>query len=138
MDSAIIAFLDNQHILNIALQGPEGAYAANCFYRFYHPNMTLLCASQPKSYHVQLFQINPQVAGTIHNCTSRIQEIEGIQFRGSVRLASKEERDYYLQAFPLARFMGASYWAIELEWLKWTANRLGFGTKVTWTRRSSR
>lgn len=75
---------------------------------------------------------NSRVSGTIALCEKKIHKIQGVQFIGDVREAAQSERKQYFQAFPVAKAIESSYWAIDLVWVKMTDNTLGFKTKIVW------
>ena len=135
MDSKIIAFLKEQHLLSLAVCDEEGPYGASCFYAFDPEHIALIFASDPQTRHMQIIERDPRAAGTIHLCERTVAKIVGVQFRGRVHPATPEDKRLYLERFPYARAMRPTLWRIDLEWIKMTDNRLGFGTKIIWSRR---
>ncbi len=133
MQKNITQFLRNNHILSLATCDEE-VYAASCFYCFDEESIALLFASDPHTHHMRQIARNPKVAGTIHVCERSVHKIQGVQFRGVVKEATKKQRERYLHAFPFAAVLQPVVWAIALEWVKMTDNTLGFKTKTIWTR----
>jgi uncharacterized protein YhbP (UPF0306 family) len=90
--------------------------------------------------HGKEFLENPTVAGTIALETIRIGRIRGIQFTGMVSEPSGEDliraRRVYLRRFPFAAMADLHLWLISPDHIKLTDNRLGFGHKEIWNRRS--
>lgn len=126
-------FLQSNHILALATCDDE-VYAASCFYVFDKDALALIFASDPQTHHMQQIAKNQKVAGAIHLCENKVHKIQGVQFKGVVCKASKEQESLYLDTFPLSRVMQPTLWAIELTWVKMTDNTLGFKTKITWSR----
>ncbi|MBI4647810.1 MAG: hypothetical protein HY738_14775 [Bacteroidia bacterium] len=76
------------------------------------------------------------VAGSVVLETNIIGKIQGIQFNGIIsrpagELLRKAEKKY-LQSFPVARLMDTTLWTVELNFIKMTDNRFGFGKKLIW------
>ncbi|MRJ02536.1 MAG: hypothetical protein C6I05_03710 [Epsilonproteobacteria bacterium] len=138
MDSTIIAFLEENHIFSLAVRGRGTVYAATCFYLFDRREEALIFASDPSTYHMELSAEEPEVAGTIHNCSRTLHSIRGVQFRGVVERGDERERNLYLEAFPVALLLNPTIWSLRLHWIKMTDNTLGFGRKIIWTRQSDR
>ncbi len=71
------------------------------------------------------------VAGTVSDQSQTVIHIRGLQFRGELRQLQSQEgedaRKRYYQRFPAARVMSAPVWAIDIDEMKFTDNRLGFG-----------
>ena len=136
MDSKIIAFLQKHHILALAVCDKEGPYAASCFYAFDESRFALLFASDPATRHMRaIFSDEGRAAAAIHHDTKRVGVVRGAQIKGICEAADEEQRRLYLARFPYAAAMDPAVWALRIEWLKYTDNRLGFGKKLIWTRR---
>ncbi len=80
--------------------------------------------------HVKMVIKNPNIAGTIHFETEEIGKIQGIQFNGLWRRAKNEEVKAYLKRFPYAIILNPKLWRIDITYIKFTDNRLGFGKKL--------
>ncbi len=131
MDSKIVRFLERNHLLSLAVEGP---YAANCFYVFDQKTLSLVFASDEETHHMKQISKNPIVAGTIALCEKRVHKIQGVQFLAKTVQASGEQEKLYLKTFPVAKAMKPTIWALRLEWVKMTDNTLGFKTKLVWRR----
>ena len=132
MDRKIEQFLAQNHLLSLSVLYNGAPYGANCFYVY--SDCALIFASSLHSNHIQGALQNPKVAGTIACCEQDIAKLQGVQFIGELRQATKEERRIYYQKYPLAKTIGEPIWAIELEWIKMTDNTLGFKKKKEWRR----
>jgi uncharacterized protein YhbP (UPF0306 family) len=135
MDSKIIAFLRQHHILSLAVCDREGPYGANCFYVFDELRQALIFASDPSSRHMRALGAGgAKAAGTIYHETKSVAQIRGVQFTGVCKEAKGREKSLYFERFGYARALSPSLWVIHLEWIKMSDNRFGFGTKLIWTR----
>ena len=132
MDPRIKHFLKTNHILSLAAWAESEVYAASCFYCY--KDQALIFASDDSTHHMQLILHNPQVSGTIHLCERTIAKIQGVQFKGEVMKATQEQERCYFQAFPIAKAMSPTIWAINLTWIKMTDNTFGFKKKIIWQR----
>ena len=86
--------------------------------------------------HVQDVSVNKRVAGSVVLETSIIGKIRGIQFTGQMYMPTDDlaqivNRKYMLR-FPFATLMNTRLWVVELDFIKFTDNRLGFGKKLIW------
>jgi hypothetical protein len=81
---------------------------------------------------------NEKVAGSVVLETNTVGKIQGIQFRGTIEipqreLASKAKKAYLIR-FPYAVLMKTTLWALHVNYIKMTDNRLGFGKKLIWAK----
>lgn len=130
--SKIEHFLSEHHLLSLATQG-ETLWCCSLFY-VYDPHLIcFIVATDPKTQHGMNIMENQEVAGTVALETKTVGKIQGIQFRGIMKLASEKQELYY-QAYPYALAMNPTLWSIRLDEIKFTDNRLGFGKKLTWKR----
>lgn len=139
LPSRLAAFLAEHHVLALATSGAGQPWTASCYYAFDAAAGRFLIASDPATRHLREALANPRVAWAIHLETRIVGKVRGLQATG--RLAALEGPDLeaakaaYLRAFPVARMMPRlDLWALEPDHLKLTDNRLGFGTKLLWTR----
>ena len=79
------------------------------------------------------------VAGAIALETKIIGKIRGIQFTGIIKELEGEElktaKKAYLRAFPYAILKKTHLWGVEVDFIKMTDNRLGFGKKIIWKKK---
>ncbi len=134
MQKRIKEFFLKHHIFTLATAFNNIPYVATCFYCFDEDNLALIFASSKESEHMRHALSNPEVACAIHLSTHKIGTIQGVQCRGRVYEASKVQKERYFAKYPLAKAMSSSIWALQLEWVKMTDNRLGFGKKLIWSR----
>jgi uncharacterized protein len=138
IDKRIIKFFRKHHVLTIATSSGNEPWCASCFYVYLEDENTIIFTSDLKTRHGQEFLKNPEVAGNIYLETKIIGKIRGIQFRGTISepagdMAAKA-RSAYIKRFPVAMLMDTHLWIVRLAQIKMTDNRLGFGTKLLWTR----
>jgi uncharacterized protein YhbP (UPF0306 family) len=136
VDSRIIKFFRNHHVLTIATSVDNEPWCANCFYVYLEAENTLVFTTGTDTRHGREFTENPVVAGSVALETMIIGKIRGIQFQGTV---SEPEGDLlekvksaYLKRFPVAALMDTRLWIVRLTHIKMTDNRLGFGKKLIW------
>jgi len=83
------------------------------------------------------FLQNQKIAGSVALETNIIGKIRGIQFQGIVSEPAGEmaekTKSAYLKRFPVAMLMETHLWIVQLTFIKYTDNRLGFGKKLIWT-----
>jgi uncharacterized protein YhbP (UPF0306 family) len=76
------------------------------------------------------------VAGSIVLETNVIGKIQGLQFQGKMYEPKddllKKVKSRYLKRFPVAMLMKTHLWVVEIKFMKFTDNRLGFGKKLIW------
>jgi uncharacterized protein YhbP (UPF0306 family) len=134
----IKTLLRRHHLLSIATISDHGPWCASCFYAWDEENNTLVITTDPSTRHGSEFLANPSVAGTIALETWRVGRIRGIQFTGTISEPEGEAlgraRRIYLKRFPYAALTDIHLWVIELNHIKLTDNRLGFGHKEVWRR----
>ena len=86
--------------------------------------------------HIKQASHNIYVAGSIVLETDNIGKIQGVQFQGIISepkgdLLTKA-RNEYLKRFPVAMLMKTTLWVVDLTFLKFTDNNLGFNKKLLW------
>ena len=137
-DPKITTFLQKHHVLTLATISGDQPWVANCFYAFIEEQMAFVFTSGYETRHIQEVTQNPKVAGNVVLETSIIGKIQGIQFSGNLVKAEGETlanaSSAYLKRFPFAALMDTTLWILEIDYLKMTDNRLGFGKKLFWER----
>jgi uncharacterized protein YhbP (UPF0306 family) len=139
IDKRIIKFIGEHHILNLAVARDNQPWCATCYYAYLEEENLFIFTSGDETRHVRdmVEGGNFRVAGTIALETRIVGKIRGLQFSG--RMFRPEEgllkraKSAYLNEFPIARVIKLHLWALQPDILKMTDNRLGFGTKLTWT-----
>lgn len=111
-------------------------YCINCFYVFDEEHNILIFKSSAGSTHQGLIKPAAFISGTILPDSVDALNIKGIQFIGklvdpkeidTLKLSSK-----YMKKYPMSIAIVGYTWATKLDFLKFTDNTLGFGTKTVW------
>ncbi|MDD2195842.1 MAG: pyridoxamine 5'-phosphate oxidase family protein [Bacteroidales bacterium] len=135
-DKRIVDFINEHHVLTLATSFDEEPYCANCFYVYMEEENSLVFTSDYDTKHIRQASHNIYVAGSIVLETSIIGKIQGIQLQGIISEARDgllvEARKAFLKRFPIAMLMKTTLWVVDLTFLKFTDNRLGFGKKLIW------
>ncbi|MFN8207231.1 MAG: pyridoxamine 5'-phosphate oxidase family protein [Bacteroidales bacterium] len=134
----IVRFIEKHHVLTLATVKDGVPWCSNLFYAFVPSGNMLVFTSDPSTRHMNEGLANKRVAGSIVLETSIVGKIQGIQFEGVLeKPADKLEtelRSAYLRRFPFAVLLDSQLWYIELQHIKLTDNRLGFGKKLLWNK----
>jgi len=136
IDQQIIHFLNEHHLLTLATSQNNKPYCCNLFYVYDQVSNQLIFSTETKTKHAQDFITNTNVAGSIALETKEVSKIQGVQLLGTV-LELKGERlkiakTQYIKAFSYAANMDIHLWAMSLNFIKMTHNKLGFGKKLIW------
>ena len=130
----IEVFLAKHHLLSLATSVDNVPQSASLFYAYDAEKVAFVVASDTKTEHIQNVLANENVSGTVALETDEVGKIEGIQFKAKMKMITHKEGALYFKAFPFAKVMNPQLWSIELEDIKLTDNRLGFGKKLYWQR----
>ncbi|MCE1197792.1 MAG: pyridoxamine 5'-phosphate oxidase family protein [Marinilabiliales bacterium] len=137
-DPKVLTFLKKHHVLTLATTHNNQPWVANCFYAFDEEKVQFVFTSDASTRHIREIQSNDRVAGSVVLETSIIGKIQGVQLTGSLLTAERSDPDratsLYLRRFPFAALMDTTLWVLEVDYLKMTDNRLGFGKKLIWER----
>ncbi|NLY03878.1 MAG: hypothetical protein GXZ15_03455 [Campylobacter sp.] len=128
-------FVKKLHILTIATMGDE-LKCANSFYAYDTLNSALIIAGSSSSEHIKSALKNSKVAGTIFRNTKIVTKIKGLQFEGIFRLANEKEKKIYFSRYPFAKAIKPEIFTIEIEYAKFTNNKLKFAHKEIWKKES--
>lgn len=135
-DKRITTFLQEHHVLTLATCVNNIAYCANCFYVYDEALNAFIFTSDETTKHVKDALRQNFVAGSVVLETNVIGKIQGVQFQGAMSKpegeALKKVKKAYLKRFPVAMLMKTNLWMVELSFVKFTDNRLGFGKKLYW------
>lgn len=139
MDKATIDFINANYVLSLSVVENNKSWSVNCFYAFDEANYNLIFISHGNTKHYKVLVKTPQVSGTIAAQTNNVTHIQGVQFLGktvSPTGTNMQNASYlYYNRFPFAKFVMAKIWVLELEYVKYTDNTLGFGKKLIWERK---
>jgi uncharacterized protein YhbP (UPF0306 family) len=136
IDQQIIHFLNEHHLLTLATSQNNKPYCCNLFYVYDKISNQLIFSTETKTKHAQDFITNTNVAGSIALETKEVSKIQGVQLLGTIQELEDEclkiAKEQYLKAFPYAENMDLHLWAMPLNFIKMTHNKLGFGKKLIW------
>ena len=135
----IVKFLSNHHVVSIAAAADGEVWAACCFYVFDEANARLIVLTSLKTKHGGLMIRSAKVAGTIAGQPDSITKISGVQFAATAALIEDEAdlkaaQSLFYKAHPAARVMKSDVWALNLDNVKFTDNKLVFAQKTYWNR----
>lgn len=134
---SITDFIHSRQLSSISLVCDNDPYSFNAFYAFDDKNYTLIIASDDNTKHMKSLLApasTHKLSGTIVNDTKIVGLIQGVQFLAEISKVSNAEKIIYFKKFPFALAMKPKLWAIKLNWIKFTNNKLGFGKKIIWER----
>ncbi|GET32854.1 UPF0306 protein [Prolixibacter bellariivorans] len=135
-DKRIRDFITEHHVLTLATSQNGQPWCANCFYAYHEDENVLIFTSDDETRHIQEALANKQVAASIVLETSVVGKIRGLQMTGKLELPEGElagkVKKRYLKKFPYAALMETKLWVLNIESMKMTDNRLGFGKKLFW------
>jgi len=136
-------FLQRHFVMALATSDGEQSSSTPLYYLYLEDHKWLVFTSDPSTLHMRLLRIHPEVSGCVFTETMEVEQIQGIQFRGTLVPAQDEAlqdrlKSDYLQRFPMAKTVfetrPSPLWAIQLDWVKWSDNSQGFGYKEIWSR----
>ena len=138
LEKRVIEFIKEHHVLTLSTAVENKPYSSNCFYAYHKKDNVLIFTSDEETKHIKDVKQNNYVSGSIVLETSVIGKIRGIQFNGLMyETKDKLHKEYnktYLKRFPFAVLKNTALWYIDLDFIKMTDNRLGFGKKIIWTK----
>lgn len=124
----------------LATSGNNIPWCCSCFYVYIETENKFIITSDTGSRHVSEFLVQPDVSGAIALETLIVGKIQGIQFSGTVKKISNKEAEHakraYIKRFPVAAFSEFTFWGIEINYIKFTHNQLGFGKKLIWKKKN--
>lgn len=132
MDKKIINFLQKMHLLTLGVISENKPYLCSCFYAYDEKNIKFIISSDEKTTHIKAINLNQNVSVCIALDTKIVGKIQGIQALGTIKKASSESKIIYYKKFPYAIAYPSNFFEINLTWLKFTDNTLGFGKKLIW------
>ena len=137
IDKRISKFIGRHHVMTLATLSEDGSpYCANCFYAYDAERNLLIFTSDISTRHASCFDSYTRVAASIVLETRIVGRVEGLQLCGSVSRADAAARRRYIARFPYAAAAPLTLWAIEIDYMKFTDNTLGFGKKLIWQKES--
>ncbi|MCP1661102.1 pyridoxamine 5'-phosphate oxidase family protein [Neisseria perflava] len=135
----IARFFRDNHVVSLAIADSDGIWCASCFYVFDEAAARLVVLTSRKTRHGQMMAANPNIAGTIAAQPDSITQIKGIQFTARAECLEQPEARrtalaLYTQAHPIAKAYLSDVWALDLQTVKYTDNKLVFAQKTYWQR----
>ncbi len=138
IDKRIVEFINSHHVLTLATSCGNRPYCCNCYYAYDEEQNIFVIKGSDSTRHALEIAENPFVAGSVVLETDEIGKIQGLQFTA---LAVKHTGNFfddikkiYLKRFPYAVAVPGEYLSLEIDFLKMTDNRFGFGKKLIWTK----
>lgn len=132
MNEKIIKFLHKMHLLTLGVINKNEPYLCSAFYAYDEKNNKLIIASDEKTAHIKATNLNQNVSICIALDTKIIGKIQGIQSKGIIKKATKDSKEIYYKKFPYALAYPSDMFEIDIKWIKFTDNTLGFGKKIIW------
>lgn len=134
----ISTFIKEHHVLTLATSADNKPWCCQCFYVFLEDEALLVFTSSNETKHVQDVEKQAEVAVSIVLETSVVGKVQGVQITGRMFEPkddlSKKVNKAYMRRFPFAKLMNTNLWVVEVDYMKMTDNRLGFGKKHIWER----
>ena len=135
-EKKIIDFIKKHHVLTLATSVNKIPYCANCFYVYLEQENMFVFTSDDDTKHIKDVLQNNYVGGSVVLETNIVGKIQGIQFNGKMYRPDddikKAATKKYMWKYPFAKLMKTTLWVIEVDFIKLTDNRLGFGKKIIW------
>lgn len=135
-DKLIASFFKAQTVFTLATSSHDQPHCSTCFYAYSEEYNMLVFKSSEQTDHIKQALLNNLLGGSVLPDKLQTGRIKGIQFKGKLiepdtQCLSDLKKTYYSK-YPFALTMGGEVWAIELKWIKFTDNTLGFGKKIKW------
>ena len=125
-------------MLTLATSSGNQPWCANCFYAWLEDESAFVFTSDDDTRHIRDLEEGNKVAGSVVLETKIVGKIRGIQFTGELFKPEgelyKRSRKAYLKRFPYAAAVKLELWILQVDYIKMTDNRLGFGKKIEWRR----
>lgn len=129
----MLKFIHEHHVFSMATLGEDTLSSCSLFYLFIEEEMCFIFASDEKTEHIQNIKKNPHVSAAIHNETTEVKEIKGLQIRATVSKAEAGYEELYLTKYPYAKEVkNKIIWKLSVRGLKYTDNSVEFGYKEVW------
>lgn len=141
VDKRVIRFINKHHTFTLATSGNNIPWCCSCFYVYNEKENKFIITSDNDTRHVSEFLAQPEVAGAVALETLIVGRIQGVQFSGTIKKIDEKEiecaRKAYIKKFPVAAFSELTLWEIEINYIKFTHNQLGFGKKLIWKKKNN-
>ena len=139
INDSIICFLERQTCATICCTDEVGMpYCFNCYYVFNQESGVLYFKSSSEALHSALLKNKPPIAGTVLPDKLNKLITRGVQLRGEVLQhlypMAKDAYLKYHKKYPMALAIKGEVFTIQLNDIKMTDSKLGFGEKISWKR----
>ena len=139
MNETIARFFEQQTCATICCTGDKGnPYCFSCYYVFNKEKGVLYFKSSAEAHHSALLKNNPGIAGTVLPDKLNKLITRGVQLQGEVlehlHPMAKDAYLRYHKKYPLALAIKGDVFTIQLNDIKLTDSKLGFGKKINWKR----
>ncbi|MFI3265995.1 MAG: pyridoxamine 5'-phosphate oxidase family protein [Rikenellaceae bacterium] len=141
VDPRIEKFILKHHVLTLATSHDNKSYCSNMFYTYLPEHKALVFTSSESTLHGQQALLNPDVSASIVVESKVVGILQGAQICGTIKSQSDQSipeqiktdmRNSYLKRFPYAIAAELNLWLLEVDFIKFTDNKLGFGKKLIW------
>ncbi len=143
VDKRILKFISQHKVMSLAVKSGDDLWCFNALYVYDKINVGFIVTSSVNTRHIAILDDANNydnetniVAGTIVLETNKVGVFRGLQFRARMtkedNSLNSPSRLMYLKRFPFAILNDSDLWRLELQEMKYTDNRLGFGTKILW------
>lgn len=133
LSTEVLKFIHEHHVLSMATSSEDRLSSCSLFYLFVEAENCFVFASDETTEHIKNIKQNPYVSVSIHNETTEIKEIKGLQIRGTVSKAPQGYEKLYVAKYPYAKeIKNKTIWMLSVTALKYTDNSAGFGHKEVW------
>ena len=120
-EKRITDFIRKHHVLTLATCVENNPWCANCFYVWLEDENCFVFTSDDATKHVQDVNENPKVAGSVVLETNVVGKIQGIQFRGEMKVPegslAEKAKSAYLKRFPFAILMKTNLWILRVDYI---------------------
>ena len=138
IDTKVLDFLDEHHLMTLATVRDNVPHTSNMFYAFDAETGSFIFTSKYDTKHVGDVKLYNVVACNVALETKNVSKVQGLQITGRMMQVDgerlKKNKKLYLKKFPFAVFVDLDLWVVEMDGYKFTDNTLGFGKKLLWTR----
>lgn len=130
LDDKIVSFIKKMNLLTFCVSENDLPYCASSFYVFDEKRSKIIILASSTSKHIQIAQRNPNVAINIALDTKIIAQIQGAQIQAKFSKGDENHKKLYLEKFPIAKMLIFETFVLDIKWVKYVDNSLGFGTKL--------
>jgi len=129
----MLNFINEHHVLSMATIGEGIPSSCSLFYLFIEDEICFIFASDEATEHIKNIKQTPRVSAAIYTETIEINEIKGLQIRGTVSKAEAKYEELYVIKYPYAKEVkNKTIWKLDVTALKYTDNSEGFAQKEMW------